>query len=186
VIGRDAEIEPNVVFGPGVTVETGARSGPFQPSRRLPCQRARGGRALCAAAPRRGDRPRTPHRQFRRGQERGSGEGAKVNHLTYIGDAEVGAHANIGAGTVTCNYDGVFKHRTEIGEDAFIGSDTMLVAPVTVGDGAMTASGSVITEDVPGRGAGLGRARQENKAGLRERLMDEAAGRQRPPGGKAG
>jgi serine acetyltransferase len=77
------------------------------------------------------------------------GEGAKVNHLSYIGDAELGAGTNVGAGTVTCNYDGVMKHRTVIGRDVFIGSDTMLVAPVTIGDEAMTASGSVITEDVP-------------------------------------
>jgi bifunctional N-acetylglucosamine-1-phosphate-uridyltransferase/glucosamine-1-phosphate-acetyltransferase GlmU-like protein len=73
----------------------------------------------------------------------------KVGHLTYIGDADVGEFTNIGAGTVTCNYDGVMKHRTTIGKRAFIGSDTMLVAPVTVGDGALTGSGSVITEDVP-------------------------------------
>ena len=81
-------------------------------------------------------------------------EGVKVGHLTYLGDAHVGEHTNIGAGTMTCNYDGVSKHRTEIGARAFIGSDTMLVAPVTIGAGAMTGSGSVITEDVPGERAG--------------------------------
>ena len=100
------------------------------------------------------------------------GEGAKVNHLSYIGDAEIGAATNVGAGTVTCNYDGVMKHRTVIGRDVFIGSDTMLVAPVTVGDGAMTASGSVITQDVPEGALALARARQVNKPGLALRLME--------------
>ncbi len=99
-------------------------------------------------------------------------EGAKVNHLSYIGDAEVGERANVGAGTVTCNYDGVSKHRTVIGKRAFIGSDTMLVAPVTVGDGAVTASGSVITEDVGPGALALGRARQVTKPGLGAKLMD--------------
>ena len=99
-------------------------------------------------------------------------EGAKINHLSYVGDAHVGEHANIGAGTVTCNYDGVFKHRTEIGARAFIGSDTMLVAPVRVGAGAMTASGSVVTRDVPDGAMAIGRARQDNKPGLATRLFD--------------
>ena len=97
-------------------------------------------------------------------------EGVKVGHLTYIGDADVGEFTNIGAGTVTCNYDGVMKHRTTIGKNAFIGSDTMLVAPVTVGDHAMTASGSVITEDVPAEALALARTRQINKPGLAARL----------------
>ena len=99
-------------------------------------------------------------------------EGVKVGHLTYLGDAHVGEHTNIGAGTVTCNYDGVMKHRTEIGARAFIGSDTMLVAPVRIGAGAMTASGSVITTDVPADALALGRAPQVNKPGLAARLMD--------------
>ena len=98
-------------------------------------------------------------------------EGAKVNHLSYVGDADVGAGANLGAGTVTCNYDGVFKHRTTIGADAFIGSDTMLVAPVTIGDGAMTASGSTITSDVPAGALAVARAQQVVKPGLATRLM---------------
>lgn len=104
------------------------------------------------------------------------GAGAKVGHLTYLGDAEVGARTNIGAGVVTCNYDGVAKHRTTIGEDAFVGSDTMLVAPVTVGDRATTGAGSVINQDVPADALGVGRARQRNipgwtdrKAGKRDR-----------------
>ncbi|MNT49051.1 Bifunctional protein GlmU [compost metagenome] len=100
------------------------------------------------------------------------GEGAKVNHLSYIGDAFVGAHANIGAGTITCNYDGVNKHVTRIGEGAFIGSNSALVAPVSVGDGALVASGSVITEDVPADAVAFGRARQEIKPG-RARVLRE-------------
>ena len=97
-------------------------------------------------------------------------EGVKVGHLTYLGDTDVGEFTNIGAGTVTCNYDGVMKHRTRIGKRAFIGSDTMLVAPVSVGDDAMTASGSVITEDVPAEDLAIGRARQVNKPRLATRL----------------
>lgn len=93
------------------------------------------------------------------------GEGAKVGHLSYVGDATVGAGANLGAGVVTCNYDGVRKNPTEIGRDAFIGSDTMLVAPVRVGDGAMTAAGSVVTKNVPDGALAVGRARQKNLAG---------------------
>jgi bifunctional UDP-N-acetylglucosamine pyrophosphorylase/glucosamine-1-phosphate N-acetyltransferase len=96
----------------------------------------------------------------------------KVGHLTYLGDADVGEGTNIGAGTVTCNYDGVMKHRTRIGKRAFIGSDTMLVAPVTVGDGALTGSGSVITADVPAGAVALGRARQVVKPGLAQKLFE--------------
>ena len=89
--------------------------------------------------------------------------GAKVNHLSYIGDAQVGARANIGAGTITCNYDGKNKFRTEIGEDAFVGSNSALVAPVAIGAFGYVASGSVITQDVPGAALAFGRARQVNK-----------------------
>jgi bifunctional UDP-N-acetylglucosamine pyrophosphorylase/glucosamine-1-phosphate N-acetyltransferase len=89
--------------------------------------------------------------------------GVKANHLSYLGDAEIGAGTNIGAGTITCNYDGVNKHKTSIGERAFIGSNTALVAPVTVGDGALVAAGSVITKDVPDGALAIGRARQETK-----------------------
>ncbi|MFN3549297.1 MAG: DapH/DapD/GlmU-related protein, partial [Mesorhizobium sp.] len=91
--------------------------------------------------------------------------GAKINHLTYIGDATVGAEANIGAGTITCNYNGYTKDRTEIGAGAFIGSNSSLVAPVRIGDNAYVASGSVITADVPDDGLAFGRARQEVKPG---------------------
>jgi bifunctional UDP-N-acetylglucosamine pyrophosphorylase/glucosamine-1-phosphate N-acetyltransferase len=171
-VGRDAEIEPHVVFGPGVTVESGARIRAF--SHLEGCHVSAG--AIIG-----------PYARLRPGAEIGNdarignfvevkaaeiGEGAKVNHLSYIGDAQIGDRTNIGAGTVTCNYDGVMKHRTVIGRDAFIGSDTMLVAPVTVGDRAMTASGSVITEDVPEAALALGRAKQVNKPGLAVKLMD--------------
>jgi bifunctional UDP-N-acetylglucosamine pyrophosphorylase/glucosamine-1-phosphate N-acetyltransferase len=97
-------------------------------------------------------------------------DGVKLNHLSYVGDASVGAGTNIGAGTITCNYDGVLKHRTTIGARAFIGSNTMLVAPVTVGDDALTGTGSVITDDVPAQALALARAKQVNKPGLAVRL----------------
>jgi len=93
------------------------------------------------------------------------GKGAKANHLTYLGDAEVGAGSNIGAGVITCNYDGVHKHRTQIGKGAFVGSDSTLVAPVTVGDGAYIGAGSCITKDVPAGALAVGRARQANLEG---------------------
>ncbi|RDC71941.1 bifunctional UDP-N-acetylglucosamine diphosphorylase/glucosamine-1-phosphate N-acetyltransferase GlmU [Rhodovulum sp. 12E13] len=172
VLGRDVEVEPMVVFGPGVTVETGARIRAF--SHLEGCHVSAG--AVIG-----------PYARLRPGAEIGEdarignfvevkaaeiGAGAKVNHLTYIGDAEVGAGANIGAGTVTCNYDGVSKHRTVIGERAFIGSDTMLVAPVRVGAEAVTGSGSVVTRDVEAGALALGRARQETRPGLGRRLME--------------
>jgi bifunctional UDP-N-acetylglucosamine pyrophosphorylase/glucosamine-1-phosphate N-acetyltransferase len=93
------------------------------------------------------------------------GAGSKANHLSYLGDAEIGAGANIGAGTITCNYDGVHKHRTVIGDHVFIGSDSALVAPVVIGEGAYVAAGSIITDNVPADALALGRARQVNKAG---------------------
>ena len=102
------------------------------------------------------------------------GPGAKAGHLTYLGDATIGEETNIGAGVVTCNYDGENKHRTEIGTHAFVGSDTMLVAPVRVGDGATTAAGSVITDDVEPGGLGVGRARQRNIPGWAERKKTRA------------
>lgn len=172
-IGRDAIIEQNVVFGPNVTVESGAEIRAF--SHLEGCHVSRGATV-------------GPYARLRPGAELQEdvhvgnfveiknaviAEGAKVNHLTYIGDADIGARTNIGAGTITCNYDGVFKHRTTIGEDAFIGSNTMLVAPVTVGNQAMTASGSVVTRNVPDGDLAVGRARQENKAGLAVRLFDK-------------
>jgi len=171
VIGRDTVVEPHVVFGPGVTVESGATLRAF--SHLEGCHVSRG--AVVG-----------PYARLRPGAELAENvkvgnfveiknaqiaEGAKVNHLTYVGDASVGARSNIGAGTITCNYDGVFKHQTTIGEDAFIGSNTMLVAPVTIGDAAMTGSGSVITRDVPPGDLAVARARQDNKPGFATRLF---------------
>ena len=91
------------------------------------------------------------------------GEGSKANHFTYLGDTEVGKSTNIGAGTITCNYDGTNKHKTSIGDDSFIGSNTALVAPVTVGSNATVAAGSVITKDIPDNGLGVARGKQNNK-----------------------
>ena len=101
--------------------------------------------------------------------------GAKVNHLSYIGDAEIGENANIGAGTITCNYDGVNKHKTKIGAGAFIGSNSALVAPVTIGDGAYVASGSVIVHDVPEDSLGLARGHQTNKEGRAKDIRERNA-----------
>ena len=172
VIGRDAVVEPNVVFGPGVTIESGARIRAF--SHLEGCHVSRG--AVVG-----------PFARLRPGAELAENvhignfveiknaildEGAKVNHLSYIGDADIGAATNVGAGTITCNYDGVFKHRTTIGAGAFIGSNTMLVAPVRVGNHAMTGSGSVITEDVPDEALALSRVQQQNKPRLAKRMMD--------------
>jgi bifunctional UDP-N-acetylglucosamine pyrophosphorylase/glucosamine-1-phosphate N-acetyltransferase len=103
------------------------------------------------------------------------GEGAKANHLTYLGDAEIGAGANIGAGTITCNYDGFLKHRTEIGAGAFIGSNTSLVAPVAVGAGASVGAGSVVTEDVPADALAVARGAQETRPGAAKRLREKLA-----------
>ena len=170
-LAPDCAVEPHVVFGPGVTVERGATVRAFSHLEGChvganatvgPHARLRPGAVLEAGA-RVGN--------FVEIKAARLGEGAKVPHLSYVGDADVGAGANLGAGTVTCNYDGVFKHRTTIGEGAFIGSSTMLVAPVGVGAGALTASGSVITRDVPDGAMALGRARQVNKPGLAAKLM---------------
>ena len=170
-LGRDVVVEPHVVFGPEVTVESGATIRAF--SHLEGCHVSEG----CVIGPYARLRPGA---ELDRGVRVGNfvevkaaqvAEGAKINHLSYIGDAEVGARANIGAGTITCNYDGVFKHRTVIGADAFIGSNTALVAPVRVGDGAMTGSGSVVTQDVPDGALALGRSKQVNKDGFAARLM---------------
>ncbi len=172
VLGRDCVIEPNVFFGAGVQVGAGARIRAFS--------HVEGARIGAGAVV-------GPHARLRPGAELGAdvrvgnfveiksatlAAGAKVNHLSYVGDAEIGAGANLGAGTVTCNYDGVSKHRTRIGAGAFVGSSTMFVAPVALGAGAVTGSGSVITDDVPDGALALARARQVTKPGLGKRLMD--------------
>ncbi len=162
-LGEDVVVQPHVVFGPGVSV--GARSEIRGFSHLEGC--TVGADALIG-----------PYARLRPGTRVGDaahvgnfvelkatelGRGAKANHLSYLGDSSIGAGSNIGAGTITCNYDGVFKHRTSIGEDVFVGSNTILVAPVTVGDGAMVAAGSVITEPVDADAMAFGRARQTNK-----------------------
>jgi len=172
VVGRGAIVEQFVVFGPGVTVENGATIRAF--SHLEGAHVSRGAVVGPYARLRPGAELSEDVRvgNFVEIKNAALGEGAKVNHLSYVGDATIGARANLGAGTVTCNYDGVFKHHTEIGEGAFIGSSTMLVAPVRVGAEAMTGSGSVITSDVPDGALALGRARQDTKPGLGKRLMD--------------
>jgi bifunctional UDP-N-acetylglucosamine pyrophosphorylase/glucosamine-1-phosphate N-acetyltransferase len=163
--GRDVTIEPFVVFGPkvsvgdnvairshshieGATIAAGATIGPFA--------RLRPGARIAEEA----------HiGNFVEVKNAAIERGAKVNHLTYIGDARVGTKANIGAGTITCNYDGFDKHHTDIGAGAFIGSNAALVAPVKIGDGAIVAAGSVITRNVPADAISLGRGRQEDKPG---------------------
>ena len=172
-IARDVTIEPNVVFGPGVSVESGAIIHSFSHVEGAqvgagaeigPYARLRPGAKL-------GEGSKVGN--FTEVKKAEIGAGAKVNHLSYIGDAFIGAHTNVGAGTITCNYDGINKHITRIGADAFIGSNTALVAPLTIGNGAYVASGSVITADVPDDAVAFGRARQENKEGravlIRER-----------------
>ncbi|CDZ47617.1 bifunctional UDP-N-acetylglucosamine diphosphorylase/glucosamine-1-phosphate N-acetyltransferase GlmU [Neorhizobium galegae] len=180
-IGQDALIEPNIVFGPGVRIDSGAVIHAFS---HIEGAHVAGGATV------------GPFARLRPGADLAAGskvgnfcevknakidEGAKVNHLTYIGDAFVGAHSNIGAGTITCNYDGVNKHETRIGANAFVGSNSSLVAPVSIGDGAYVASGSVITENVPADALALGRARQEVKPErakiLRERALALKAAR---------
>jgi len=168
--GQDVTIEPNVVFGPGVTVEDGATIRSFS--------------HLEGAVVGKGARV-GPFARLRPGAKLGHDvhignfvevkaatieDGAKANHLAYIGDARVGAKANIGAGTITCNYDGVNKHHTDIGAGAFIGTNTSLVAPLKIGDGAYVGSGSVVTKDVPAEALAIARGQQVNKEGGASRL----------------
>jgi len=165
VIGRDVTIEPHVVIGPGVEIADGAVIHAFShlEGARVgegatvgPYARLRPGAALAE---------RAKVGNFVEIKNANLARGAKVNHLTYIGDADIGANANIGAGTITCNYDGFLKYRTTIGDNAFIGSNSSLVAPVTIGHGAYVGSGSVITKDVPPDSLAVARGRQMEKAG---------------------
>jgi bifunctional UDP-N-acetylglucosamine pyrophosphorylase / glucosamine-1-phosphate N-acetyltransferase len=164
-IGRDVLIEPHVVIGPGCSIEDGAVIRAFS---HLEGARVAGGAIV------------GPYARLRPGADIAAKarignfveikqstieEGAKVNHLTYIGDARVGANANIGAGTITCNYDGFAKHKTDIGAGAFIGSNSALVAPLTIGDGAYIGSGSVITKSVEADALAVARGRQEVRPG---------------------
>ncbi len=164
-LGRDVLIEPHVVIGPGVSISDGAVIHSFSHLEGAqvgagatigPYARLRPGATLSEKA---------KVGNFVEIKNANVAAGAKVNHLTYIGDADIGANANIGAGTITCNYDGFFKYRTEIGENAFIGSNSALVAPVKIGAGAYVGSGSVVTKDVAADALAVARGRQMEKAG---------------------
>ncbi|WP_404338073.1 bifunctional UDP-N-acetylglucosamine diphosphorylase/glucosamine-1-phosphate N-acetyltransferase GlmU [Sphingomonas sp. MMS12-HWE2-04] len=176
-IGRDVTIEPHVVFGPGVTVADQVVIHAFS---HLEGATIAGGVSV------------GPYARLRPGAvlERGSrvgnfveiknavlGEGAKANHLTYLGDAQIGAGANIGAGVITCNYDGFFKYKSSIGTGAFVGSNSALVAPVSIGDGAIVAAGSVITRDVEAGALALARGTQEAKPGWATRFREKMLAR---------
>lgn len=173
-IGQDTTIFPNVVFGPGVRIAPGVEIRAFcdiedavigEGASIGPFARIRGGAEL----------GRDVHLgNFVEVKKSRIGAGTKAGHLSYLGDAEVGEKVNIGAGTITCNYDGVNKSTTTIGDGAFIGSNASLVAPVTVGAGAYTASGSVINRDVEPGALAIGRARQENKPGYAARIRERA------------
>ena len=174
-LGRDVTVGQSVAFGPGVTVADGVEILPF-------CHLE--GVSVASGA------VIGPFARLRPGASIGPGarignfvevknaiveDGAKVNHLSYVGDARIGARANIGAGTITCNYDGFLKHHTDIGKGAFIGSNTALVAPVTVGDGAIVAAGSTVTVDVPADALALARGIQTNRTGLGRKLREAKA-----------
>jgi bifunctional UDP-N-acetylglucosamine pyrophosphorylase / glucosamine-1-phosphate N-acetyltransferase len=169
-LGRDVTVEPYVVFGPGVVVEDGAviRSFSHLEGAHVGKDASVGPHARLRPGARLGAKTRVGN--FVEVKEATIEAGAKVPHLTYIGDARVGENANVGAGTITCNYDGAAKHRTDIGKDAFIGSNSALVAPVAIGEGAYIGSGSVITRDVPAGALAVGRGRQVVKEGWAARL----------------
>jgi bifunctional UDP-N-acetylglucosamine pyrophosphorylase/glucosamine-1-phosphate N-acetyltransferase len=178
-LGRDTIVEPNVVFGPGVrvgdrvrirafshlegaTVAAGAEIGPYA--------RLRPGTEIGEGA-RVGNFVETKKARL--------GKGAKANHLAYLGDADVGAGANVGAGTITCNYDGFFKYGTTIGEGAFIGSNSALVAPVVIGAGAIVGAGSVVTADVAPDALVVARGKQEARPGWAARFRAAMSARKR-------
>jgi bifunctional UDP-N-acetylglucosamine pyrophosphorylase/glucosamine-1-phosphate N-acetyltransferase len=174
-LARDVTVEPHVVFGPGVAVAEGAVIKAFSHIEGAtigakasigPFARIRPGTSLA---------DHTKVGNFVELKKAHIGDGAKVNHLSYVGDADVGPRANIGAGTITCNYDGFGKYRTVIGEAAFIGSNTALVAPVTIGDGAIIGAGSVITQDVEADALAVERAEQKGIAGWAKRFRERMA-----------
>ena len=171
-LGRDVTIEPNVVFGPGVTVADRATIHAFchiagaavgEEVSVGPFARLRPGTKLAK---------RSRVGNFVEVKNAELGEGAKANHLTYLGDATVGAGANIGAGTITCNYDGYFKHRTVIGKRAFIGSNSALIAPVSIGADAIVAAGSAVSRDVAAGELRMVRAEQLVKPGWADAFHD--------------
>ena len=171
-VGRDVLIEPNVFFGPGVAVADGATIRGFSHIEGAtigsgaevgPYARLRPGAVL-------GEKSKVGN--FVEVKKAGLGKGAKANHLTDLGDAEIGAGANIGAGTITCNYDGFFKYKTVIGEGAFVGSNSALVAPVTIGAGAIVGAGSTVTKDVEPDALRLVRPDQQSKPGWAKRFRE--------------
>ena len=173
-IGQDVTIFPNVVFGQGVKIADGVEIRAFcdiedarigEGATIGPFARIRGGAELG---------PDVHLGNFVEVKKSKIGAGTKAGHLSYLGDAEIGANVNIGAGAITCNYDGVNKSKTIIGDNVFIGSNNSLVAPVTIGNGAYTASGSTINRDVEPEAMAIGRARQENKAGYAPKLKARA------------
>ena len=177
VIGQDVTIEPHVFFGPAVTVDDGAEILAFshfdhatigKGARVGPFSRLRPGAQI-------GEQAHIGN--FVEVKKSVIGKGAKANHLTYIGDSKVGAKTNIGAGTITCNYDGYDKYPTEIGENAFIGTNTSFVAPVKVGDGATTAAGTVVTRDVPGDALAISRPELSIREGWSARFRAMKAAR---------
>jgi len=172
MIAPDAEIGANVVLGPGVSIETNAVIHPFchlegtsigEGAQIGPFARLRPGTEMGAGS---------KAGNFVETKKSKVGKGSKINHLSYIGDAIVGEGANIGAGTITCNYDGYFKHQTVIGDGAFVGTNSSLVAPVKIGDGAYLGSGGVITKDVPADALAIARADQVNKKGWAKRYNE--------------
>ena len=176
-LGRDCTIEPHVVFGPGVSIADGATIHAF-------CHIAGASIASgCSVGPFARLRPGAVMGagakvgNFVEMKQATLGEGAKINHLSYVGDATVGARANIGAGTITCNYDGFAKHRTDIGAGAFVGSNSALVAPVSIGAGAIVGAGSVITRDVDADALVIARAPQKGLAGWAARFRARQAAR---------
>ncbi|HUF57472.1 MAG TPA: bifunctional UDP-N-acetylglucosamine diphosphorylase/glucosamine-1-phosphate N-acetyltransferase GlmU [Thermohalobaculum sp.] len=174
-LAPDVTVEPHIVFAPGVSVARGARIRAF--SHLEGAEVGEGAIVGPYARLRPGARiGRDAHiGNFVEVKNAEIGDGAKANHLTYVGDASVGAGSNLGAGTITCNYDGFLKHRTEIGEDAFIGVNAALIAPVRVGRAAYVATGTVVTEDVPDDALAIGRSRQTNRPGLARRLRAKLA-----------
>jgi bifunctional UDP-N-acetylglucosamine pyrophosphorylase/glucosamine-1-phosphate N-acetyltransferase len=172
VVGRDVTIEPNVFFGPGVTIADGAMIRAHSHIEGAVIG------AGCEVGPFARLRPGTVLEEkakignFVETKKAHLGKGAKANHLTYLGDAEIGAKANIGAGTITCNYDGYFKYKTEIGEGAFIGSNSALIAPVKIGRDAIVAAGSAVSRDVADGELRLVRAEQLVKPGWADRFHD--------------
>ena len=178
-LGRDVTVEPHVVFGPGVEIADGATIRAFShiDGAKIGARAIIGPFARVRPGTRLAERVKVGN--FVEIKNAEVGEGAKVNHLSYIGDTSIGARANIGAGTITCNYDGFGKYRTEIGEGACIGSNTALVAPIIIGAGAIVGAGSVITRDVEPDSLAVERNEQRGIAGwarrFRERMMRKAA-----------